>query len=117
MAFVAATSLPVARAFYADVLGLSLTSEDDFGLMFDAGGTLLRVARVEQLVPAGYTVLGWVVTDIEAALKDLVARGVQVERFGFLDQDENGIWAAPGGARIAWFKDPDGNTLSFTQLA
>src|SRR4051812_894134 len=105
MAFVASRSLHAARAFYGDLLGLRLTSEDDFGLMFDAGGTVLRIARVEQLAPASYTVLGWVVTDIAAAVADLVARGVRMERFGFMEQDEQGVWRAPGGAQIAWFKD------------
>jgi len=116
MAFVASTRLETARAFYGEVLGLSLTSADDFGLMFDAGGTVLRVARVEQLTPPGYTVLGWIVEDIAAAVDGLATRGVRMERFGFMEQDARGIWSAPGGASVAWFKDPDGNTLSVTQL-
>src|SRR5215831_12518948 len=116
MAFVPATSLERARVFYGETLGLALTSQDDFGLMFDAAGTPLRVARVDDLTPPPYTVLGWVVSDIAAAVAELTRRGVSMERFGFMSQDAQGVWLAPGGARIAWFKDPDGNTLSITQL-
>jgi catechol 2,3-dioxygenase-like lactoylglutathione lyase family enzyme len=116
IAFVATTQPDKALAFYRDVLGLLLTSEDQFALAFDIGGTMLRVARVDQLQPAGYTVLGFVVSDIHAAIEELTRSGVEFERFSFMQQDEHGVWTAPGGARIAWFKDPDGNTLSVTQL-
>jgi catechol 2,3-dioxygenase-like lactoylglutathione lyase family enzyme len=117
-AFVATARPADARAFYADVLGLRLLHEDQFALEFVAGGTSLRIAKVEQLQPAGYTVLGWQVPDIHAAVADLMARGVVFERFpAFMQQDAQGVWAAPGGARVAWFKDPDGNTLSVTQPA
>ena len=118
VAFVATTRPAEARAFYADVVGLRLIREDQFALEFVGGGTSLRIARVEQLQPAGYTVLGWVVPDIQAAVTDLAGRGVQFERFpAFMQQDAQGIWTAPGGAQVAWFKDPDGNTLSVTQPA
>jgi catechol 2,3-dioxygenase-like lactoylglutathione lyase family enzyme len=117
-AFVATARAAEARAFYADVLGLRMLHEDQFALEFVGGGTTLRVARVEQVQPAGYTVLGWTVPDIQAAVADLAARGVQFERFpDFMQQDAQGVWAAPGGAHVAWFKDPDGNTLSVTQPA
>jgi catechol 2,3-dioxygenase-like lactoylglutathione lyase family enzyme len=118
VAFVATARPAEARAFYAGVLGLRLLREDQFALEFVGGGTSLRVAKVEKLEPAGYTVLGWVVPDIQAAVKDLAARGVSFERFpAFMQQDEQGVWSAPGGAQVAWFKDPDGNTLSVTQPA
>jgi catechol 2,3-dioxygenase-like lactoylglutathione lyase family enzyme len=116
MAFVATTRPDEARAFYAGVLGLQLTIEDPFALTFDAAGTTLRVAKVERLAPADYTVLGWVVDNIHSAVDGLAARGAQFERFSFMQQDDRGIWTAPGGAQVAWFKDPDGNTLSVTQL-
>jgi catechol 2,3-dioxygenase-like lactoylglutathione lyase family enzyme len=116
IAFVATARPDLARQFYTEVLGLRLTHEDQFALAFDAGGTMLRVTIVQQLQPAGYTVLGWIVHDIHAAVADLRSRGVEFERFGFMQQDADGIWTAPGGARVAWFKDPDGNTLSVTQL-
>jgi catechol 2,3-dioxygenase-like lactoylglutathione lyase family enzyme len=118
VAFVATARPAAARVFYTDVLGLRLLGEDQFALELVGGGTSLRVAKVEQLEPAGYTVLGWVVPDIQAAVTGLAARGVQFERFpAFMQQDALGIWAAPGGAQVAWFKDPDGNTLSVTQPA
>jgi catechol 2,3-dioxygenase-like lactoylglutathione lyase family enzyme len=116
IAFVAITDRERSRAFYSDVLGLKLTGEDPFALTFDAGGTMLRLALVEQLQPQGFTVLGWIVPDISATARDLAARGVEFKRFGFMEQDAVGIWTAPGGAQVAWFPDPDGNTLSITQL-
>jgi catechol 2,3-dioxygenase-like lactoylglutathione lyase family enzyme len=116
IAFVATAHPDQARQFYGEVLGLRLTGEDQFALAFDAGGTMLRVAIVEQLQPAGYTVLGWVVEDIHASVADLGSRGVAFEQFSFMQQDPDGVWSAPSGARVAWFKDPDGNTLSVTQL-
>jgi catechol 2,3-dioxygenase-like lactoylglutathione lyase family enzyme len=116
IAFVATTQPDAAKRFYADTLGLRFVGEDGFALSFDAAGTLLRVAIVRQLQPAGYTVLGWKVPDIKRAISDLVTRGVGFERYGFLDQDKDGVWASPAGARVAWFKDPDGNTLSLTEF-
>ena len=103
--------------FYRDTLGLRLVSEElPFALVFDANGTMLRVSVVRELSPAQYTVLGWQVPDIFAMAKDLQQAGVQCERFQGMPQDELGIWKSPSGARVAWFKDPDGNTLSLTQF-
>lgn len=115
MAFVATLDPARAKAFYGGTLGLRLVSEDRFALVFDANGTTLRVSTVRELAPAKFTVLGWEVPDIVAAATALEAAGVNLERYGFPDQDERGIWTAPGGARVAWFKDPDGNTLSISQ--
>jgi catechol 2,3-dioxygenase-like lactoylglutathione lyase family enzyme len=116
MAFVAARDAKRARRFYRDVLGLALESEDEYALTFDAAGTMLRVQIVDDLDAAPYTVLGWSVPDIAGAVKELVGRGVSFERYAFMEQDPSGVWTAPSGARVAWFKDPDGNTLSITQL-
>src|SRR5947209_6840915 len=91
-------------------------SEDDFALVFDAGGTMLRVAIVQELKPANYTVLGWIVPNIRRAVLDLAKQRVKFERYSFLEQDDLGIWRSPTKARVAWFKDPDGNTLSLTQF-
>lgn len=117
MCFVATTHPEKARAFYADTLGLRLTAEDDFALAFDVHGIMLRVQKVESLTPAPYTVMGWAVDDIAAAVDHLSAKGVAFDRYPGMGQDPRGVWAAPSGARVAWFKDPDGNTLSLTQLA
>jgi catechol 2,3-dioxygenase-like lactoylglutathione lyase family enzyme len=115
VAFIATRDAARARAFYQDKLGLRFVSEDPFAVVFDAHGTILRIATVPELAPAPYTVLGWQVPDIAAAANELRANGVRFERYPGMEQDQNGIWAAPSGARIAWFKDPDGNTLSISQ--
>jgi catechol 2,3-dioxygenase-like lactoylglutathione lyase family enzyme len=115
MAFVATRDPARAKEFYGKTLGLRFVTDDGFALVFDANGTTVRIATVRELSPAPYTVLGWEVDDIESAVKELAAAGVAFERYGIFPQDELGIWSAPGGARVAWFKDPDGNTLSLSQ--
>jgi catechol 2,3-dioxygenase-like lactoylglutathione lyase family enzyme len=115
VAFVAATDLRRARAFYEQTLGLPVLEQNDFACVLDAHGTTLRVTAVPEVARAGYTVLGWHVTDIAAAVGDLTGHGVTFLRYDGMSQDEQGIWTAPGGARVAWFADPDGNTLSLTQ--
>jgi catechol 2,3-dioxygenase-like lactoylglutathione lyase family enzyme len=116
--FLATAHPSQARTFFEDVLGLRLVSDDPFALVFDANGTTLRVAKVDSLSPQPFTVLGWVVADIAATIRLLAERGVRFERYPEMGmvQDDLGVWTAPGGAQIAWFKDPDGNTLSVTQL-
>jgi catechol 2,3-dioxygenase-like lactoylglutathione lyase family enzyme len=116
VAFVATTDPKRAKPFYAKTLGLRLVSEDGFALAFDAGGTMLRIAIVKTLQPAGYTILGWIVPDIAKAVRDLVKRGVIFQRYEGMPQDDLGIWSSPSGARVAWFTDPDRNTLSLTEL-
>jgi len=116
MAFVPTLDMAKARPFYETVLGLTLEGSSPFACAFRSGGVLLRVVTVEQLEPYPFTVLGWSVEDLTASVLGLTARGVVFDRFEGVEQDEHGIWAAPGGARVAWFKDPDGNTLSLTQF-
>ena len=117
VAFVAAVDLHRARAFYAETLGLPVLGQDDFGCVLGAHGIKLRVTAVQVVVRAGYTVLGWQVADIEAEIRDLTARGVVFLRYDGLSQDDLGIWTTPTGEKVAWFGDPDGNTLSLTQEA
>jgi catechol 2,3-dioxygenase-like lactoylglutathione lyase family enzyme len=116
MAFVATQAPAKAKAFYRGTLGLQLISEDNFALAFDAHGTMLRVTTVGKVAVAPYTVLGWQVQNIVATVTELVKAGVKFERYEGMGQDELGVWSAPSGAKIAWFKDPDGNTLSITEL-
>ena len=116
VAFVATKDFAKARPFYQDKLGLKLVSEDGFALVFDIDGTMLRIAKVKDFTPAGFTILGWEVEGIEKSVSELVEKGVTFERFPGLTQDGLGIWSAPGGAKVAWFKDPDGNILSLSQL-
>jgi catechol 2,3-dioxygenase-like lactoylglutathione lyase family enzyme len=116
-AFVGVHDPDRAKQFYRDTLGLTLVTEElPFAFVFDAGGTMLRVTFVQTVVPAPYTVLGWQVKDVAETVKTLQERGVHFERFpGLNDQQELGIWTAPKGVQIAWFKDPDGNLLSVAQ--
>lgn len=116
MAFVATRDSSRAKKFYCDTLGLPLVSEDEFALVFDVSGTMLRVTRVQELEAAKYTVLGWKVRNIVQTAKDLQKARVTMERYPGMQQDELGIWNSPSGARVAWFKDPDGNTLGITQF-
>lgn len=117
VAFVATRDAGRAKAFYRDTLGLHLVEEQlPFALVFDANGTMLRVTVVKELTAAQYTVLGWEVPDIVRTAQELGAAGVKLERYPGMPQDELGVWTAPSGARVAWFKDPDGNTLSVTQF-
>jgi catechol 2,3-dioxygenase-like lactoylglutathione lyase family enzyme len=115
VAFVSTTDFVRARDFYRDVLGLALVAEERFALVFDLAGTMLRVTRVDRLVPQPFTVLGWRVDDVESAVRALAERGVVFGRHAGMDQDALGIWTSPSGARIAWFEDPDGNLLSVGQ--
>ena len=116
VAFVGSRDLQVADGFYRGVLGLEAIEATSFANVYDAHGTTLRVTRVDEVVPTPYTVLGWNVADIAAAVESLTARGVAFARYDGLEQDDAGIWTAPGGARVAWFRDPAGNTLSLSQL-
>ena len=116
IAFVATRDPTRAKAFYRDTLGLQLVSEDQFALVFDVAGAMLRVTTVKDVARAQYTVLGWQVQDIVQSVKDLQRAGVSFERYAETTQDELGIWKSPSGARVAWFKDPDDNTLSITQF-
>jgi len=116
VAFAAATDLDRARAFYEQVLGLTVTEVNDFACVFDVNGTMLRVTAVPEVSRAGYTVLGWRVADIAAAVRGLAGRGVVFLRYDGMDQDGDGVWTAPGGDKVAWFADPDGNVLSLTEF-
>lgn len=104
-----------AKAFYRDILGLTLLSEDKYALEFEANGRLLRVISVPELKPQQFTALGWNVGDISSTIKELNDKGVVCEKYDFLAQDNAGAWTSPSGAKVAWFKDPDGNILSLTQ--
>ena len=113
--FLATTDAKRTRTFYQKVLGLRAVAEDEFALVFSTGGIDLRMQKVEHFTPHPFTALGWQVPDIGGAVRQLSTRGVHPERYPFLEQDEDGIWLAPGGTRVAWFKDPDGQLLSLSQ--
>lgn len=116
MAFVATADAAKARPFYEDVLGLSVRSSDAYGINFGQGGHYLRMSVIRDFKPAPYSVLSWVVEDIQKMIAALVVKGVVFERYEGLGQDDAGIWAAPDGTKVAWFKDTDQNVLSLTQF-
>ena len=117
MAFVPTTDAGRARPFYEKTLGLKVSGEDEYGVMFDANGVRLRMSVVGgEFKPAPFTILSWVVSDIGPMVQALGSVGVIFERYGFLEQDELGVWASPDGAKVAWFRDTDGNVLSVAEL-
>jgi predicted enzyme related to lactoylglutathione lyase len=116
MAFVPTNDATRAKSFYEGALGLRFLSEDGFALLLDANGIMVRVTKVPEFKPAQFTILGWEVSNIGDIVSGLQRKGVKFEKYGLRGQDERGIWTAPGGAKIAWFKDPDGDVLSVTQF-
>ena len=117
MAFIPTRDGDAARVFYEKKVGLRFISEDQFAIVFQSGANTVRVTRTGSFTPAPFTILGWESSDIEQDVRDMSARGVVFERYDYMGpQDALGIWTSPSGARIAWFKDPDGNTLSIGQL-
>jgi catechol 2,3-dioxygenase-like lactoylglutathione lyase family enzyme len=115
MAFVPIRDAQKSRLFYEGVLGLRFVSDDGFALVMDSNGITVRLAKAGNFTPAGFTILGWQVTNIETAVSELEKKGVRFEKFPGMPQDDQGIWTAPGGDKVAWFKDPDGNILSVSQ--
>jgi len=116
IAFIPTNNPEAARAFYEKTLGLTFESDDNFALVFRVGPTqtMLRVVRTGAFTPAQFTIFGWETPDIEADVEALTAKGIEFLRFAYFEQDALGIWTAPNGNKVAWFKDPDGNTLSLS---
>ncbi|MBI2423491.1 MAG: VOC family protein [Candidatus Hydrogenedentes bacterium] len=116
LACFSATARPgEARRFYGKILGLHLVEETAFALVFDANGTSLRIQKAPAHDPAAHTALGWVAPDLRGMIHRLILKGVRFERYAPLQQDDDAIWTAPGGAQVAWFKDPDGNVISLSE--
>ena len=116
IAFLATENPEKARDFYENTLGLIVTNEDAFALVLNAGGIMLRIQKVSKVNPAPHTTMGWDVKDIEHDVMNLHQQGVKFERYNGMGQSDKNIWTSPSGAKIAWFKDPDGNILSLTQF-
>src|SRR5262245_15231847 len=114
VAFVATTDLDRARDFYSGTLGLTTQEITPYACVLIGGGTTIRATKVDEFVPQPFTVLGWEVNDIRAAVAGLVELGVAFTRYDGMKQDADGLWSTPDGSLVAWFKDPDGNTLSLT---
>ena len=115
IAFIPTTDAARARTFYEGLLGLRFVSDDNFALVMDANGTTVRIVRAGEFTPQPFTILGWEVEDIESIVPQLTIKGLDFTRYDFIPQSPAGIWAAPDGSKVAWFKDPDGNTLSLSQ--
>ena len=119
VAFVPTRDPQRARRFYEQTLGLEFVSEDPFAVILRANGVMIRivnVSSVKEFHPFPFTILGWQVPNAEDIVRELRDKGVVVERFPGMAQNDLGIWQSPSGARVAWFKDPDGNVLSVTQV-
>jgi predicted enzyme related to lactoylglutathione lyase len=108
-----ADDIPAAKEFYAATLGVRVTEENGMLTLHTAGDRDTLIYPKPDHTPATFTVLNFVVDDIDAAVDDLVARGVVFEKYEWLD--EKGI-NRRGGPPIAWFTDPAGNILSVIQL-
>jgi catechol 2,3-dioxygenase-like lactoylglutathione lyase family enzyme len=115
IAFVPTSDAARARDFYEQKLGLRFVSDDSFAIVMDCNGTMLRIARVGNFTPHPFTILGWEVQDMDKTAELMTGNDVKFEIFPGLNQNEAGVWTAPGGAKVAWFKDPDGNILSISQ--
>lgn len=113
--FLATDDAKASKSFYGEVLGLELVSDEPFALVFRSGGGMVRIQKMEQFDAAPHTVFGWEVTNIDGAVSALASKLVEFEIYPHFEQDANGVWTSPSGARVAWFKDPVGNVLSLTQ--
>lgn len=114
--FLATANAERSRAFYEGVLGLEFVADEPPAVVFRVGQSMLRIQKVEKAHVAPYTALGWAVSDIRVTIRRLRETGVRFSRFEGMNQDADGIWQSPNGARVAWFQDPDGNVLSLTQF-
>jgi catechol 2,3-dioxygenase-like lactoylglutathione lyase family enzyme len=103
------------KAFYQDKLGLKLVEDNQFGFVFAGQVGFLRVAKLSVVMPATNAVAGFMVVDVAQTAADLAAKGVALERFAFLQHDAAGLWTAPDGGKVGWFRDPDLNLLSISQ--
>ena len=115
IAFLQVNDREAARDFFVDVLGLRFVGSDPHALVLESNGTRIRIGENRDFTPARGTALGWEVADIEEAVTELEAKGIEFQRYGFPGQDDRGIWTTPGGDKVAWFLDPSGNIISLSQ--
>ena len=115
MGFLLTRDYEQARAFFEGKLGFAFVSLDQYALVMKAGENLIRISKGQSFTPLPGTVLGWEVHDVETEVRWLKQRGVDCEKYPFVQDKELGIWSTPNGDKVAWFKDPDGNVLSVSQ--
>lgn len=113
--FVPTKDYTKARAFYEQKLGFVFVSLDQFALVVRAGAHQIRIAKMPDFTPLQGTILGWELENIQSVATWLKGRGVALEKFPFVQDPKLGIWTAPSGDKIAWFRDPDGDVLSISQ--
>ena len=113
--FIPITDADRTRNFYVNVLKLEFVEDDQFAIVLRSGANMVRLVRMGGFTPAGYTILGWEVSDIHSTVQELAAAGVSFLRYAWIKQDDAGIWTTPSNAMVAWFNDPDGNVLSVSQ--
>ena len=106
-----------AEAFYGGLLELKLVGRSHGALVYRVGQGELRVSPVPATEPSPHTVFGFGVDDVAAVAARLTGKGLVAERFDGFDHDANGVWRAPDGAKVVWFRDPDGNLFSVVQYA
>jgi len=114
--FVPVADAERARAFYEGMLGLELMSDNEYVATYRAGANKIMLQKGMTTPPAERTIVGWEVTGIRDVVTELTGRGVEFLRLDmpWMKQDDLGIWESPDG-KVAWFKDPDGNTLSVSE--
>jgi catechol 2,3-dioxygenase-like lactoylglutathione lyase family enzyme len=112
----AVPDVDAAKRFYGDTLGISVTEEEGMLALHIAGGRDVLVYPKPDHAPANYTILNFPVPNVERAVDELAARGVEFERYPEMeaDTDDKGIFRG-GGPLIAWFTDPAGNILSIIE--
>ena len=105
-----------AKKFYGETLGVLVSEENGLLTLHIAGDRDTLIYPKQHHTPATFTILNFPVDDIELAVEELNARGIEFERYEGIVQDENGI-SRDAGPLIAWFKDPASNILSILQLS
>jgi catechol 2,3-dioxygenase-like lactoylglutathione lyase family enzyme len=116
VSFLAASNPNVSISFYQNILGLEFIQNNGFSLIFKLNDHEIRIQLVEKFQPHNFTAFGFKVENIENKIRELMAKGITFEQYDFIQQDELKIWQTEDGAKIAWFKDPDGNILSLSQF-
>ncbi len=114
--FIPTTNADRSRKFFVETLGLTFVADEEYGVVLTSGANTIRLVKLEKHEPSEFAILGWETTNIEKTVREMTAAGVTIERYDFIEQDDLGIWSAPDRiAKVAWFKDPDGNVLSVSQ--
>jgi catechol 2,3-dioxygenase-like lactoylglutathione lyase family enzyme len=111
-----AADLQRARTFYADILGLTPVQDMGVNLVYEtAGGTRFNIYETAFAGQAGHTIAQWHVTDIESEVRDLEGKGVAFEVYDMPGEKSPAGAITAGGAKAAWFKDSEGNTMCLDQ--